>query len=379
MTARLATALVERGHQVGVIAPSPSRKFFLEEGTDYPVYRIPSLRNPFRQGLRFSIFPIKYVRRVMDIQQPEIIHLMDPAAASQGALKLAKKRNLPVIVTNHLTLEFIISYLPQLKLLHPLIRWFLLYRFHSLYNKCAMVTAPTATIKDILGLDKLRVPVEVISNGVDLGRFSGGTRNSRWRKKFCIPADRPVILYLGRLDKEKNLGTLITAFALVSKTTKAHLVLVGNGNRREEWQELAKSLDVDQDITWITRIDNTSPDFSQVYFEADIFCIPSRAESESMVTLEAMAAELPILASDIGALPELVQPGQNGYLLSPDHPERWAEKILYLCRHPQERNRMGEASQKRVASRGLPETIDRFENLYRLCLTNPVFANPKKS
>jgi len=143
------------------------------------------------------------------------------------------------------------------------------------------------------------------------------------------------------------------------------LVLVGTGNSAEELQEEAKMLGLGQHITWIQRFDNQSPLLNQLYHLASMFCIPSTIETESIVTMEAMASGLPILAANAGALPELVADGENGYLLPPDDSKAWAEAIVRLIKDSELAQKLGENSIERIAQRDLAATLDQFEGLYQ--------------
>lgn len=365
MSERLAVQMAQRGHTIHVIAPSHNRSFFEQERKGYIVHRIPSWPNPFRKGFRMTILPSRFIRRVFQEFEPDIVHCHDPASLCQNTAKIANQKGIPVVVTNHLTFDYAVTYFPYLKPFHPLMIYLFRLVIYRFYNHCTILTVPTQTVKEMLISKQLKIPIRVISNGVDVSRFSMYYRPGELLRRFHLNLAQPMILYVGRLDSEKNVGLLIEALAEVLAKKDLRLLIVGHGKDQEELKERAKELGVQKAITWIPRLDSQSPLLNQLYQVATIFCIPSLMETESMVTMEAMASGLPVLASDVGALPELVKNGQNGYLLPTDAPRLWAEKILHLLANEEQRQQMGALSIERITDRDLGKTLDLFEGLYQ--------------
>jgi glycosyltransferase involved in cell wall biosynthesis len=362
---RLASQMAERGHTITVVTSSKSRAFLKEYRRGYTIYRIPSWPNPFRRSFRFTILPYWGIGRVFKEITPDIVHIHDPAMLCSAVARFARRRKIPVVVTNHFTYEYLLTYLSWLRPFHPLIKWLLEWDLSVFYNSCTILTVPTQTTKDYLQVsDRLKVPIEVVSNGVDMTQFSVYYQPAELIRRYGFDASVPLLTYVGRMDKEKNLEMLLGALAIVCKEIPVQVAMVGSGNSVEELQLLAEELGIAGSVKWIPRLDNRSSLLNQLYHLTEVFCIPSPIETESMVTMEAMASGLPVVAANSGALPELVEDGVNGYLVSNDDEKGWAKAIIAILDDDQLRERMARKSIERIAERDLARTMDLFEGIY---------------
>jgi 1,2-diacylglycerol 3-alpha-glucosyltransferase len=366
MTERLAHYLSKQGHTVVVITPSRSHREYQERRRGYTVQRIPSWRSPFRKDLRITFFPNKVIKTILDRIKPDIIHIHDPWITSSLIVGgYGHKNGIPVVVTHHFSFDFMLSFVP-FKGLHEQIRPILEKAVAQLYMYCNLLTVPTETMRGLLAHVPHDLPVRVVSNGVDIKRFSQKVSTESFLLKHRILQKVPIITSLGRMDSEKNLGLLLEALALVkARGIQFHSLLVGNGSEREQLMEQAKELGLEKQLTWIVRIDNQSPQLVQLLAASSIFCIPSPIETESMVTMEAMAAGLPILAANEKALKELVTNGENGYSLPADDPQAWADALTVLINDSALCKKMGSCSQELITPRDVSKTLPEFEAIYR--------------
>jgi glycosyltransferase involved in cell wall biosynthesis len=172
-----------------------------------------------------------------------------------------------------------------------------------------------------------------------------------------------VVLYSGRLGGEKSLDVLLRAFAIVAKKTRASLVLSGSGPDAGILKDLAGQLGISRITHFVGFVPDN--DFPSLYGIASMFAIPSTAELQSIVTLEALASGLPVVAADSNALPELVHHGKNGFLHKPFDPPGMAVFLERLLRNPSLRARMGAESLRIVAKHDYPQVFKTFEKLYR--------------
>src|SRR5690606_34384787 len=168
-------------------------------------------------------------------------------------------------------------------------------RFHS---KADFVTLPTQSAIDMFGAgDKLAVPMEAVSNGIDLSRFTPGKAPAKLYEKFKIPKDTPIVSYVGRLDAEKHLPVLLKAFRRVHEALpKTHLVIVGDGTERQLLEYMARDLGLADYVTLTGRV--SDEDLTDLHKIGTVFCMPSPAELQSIATLEAMASGQPTVAVD---------------------------------------------------------------------------------
>lgn len=360
---RLAAKLVKRGHTVAVMAPSDDRHFKQEERDGYTIYRIPSEKNPFREDLRFTTFPYPSVRKVLAEVQPEIVHIHDPAALSRTLVFLARRRSIPVVATQHFAFEYILTYVPALKVWHPLIEQVTKRSIYALYNKCAVVTVPSVSLQDQLFSPFLETPITVISNGVDTKRFKPATsaEKKRIREQHSLLSEKLLALYVGRMEPEKNLTLLLD---MLVRVPKVHLAFVGAGSKKEELVAQSSELGLENRVHWLEPVPNNDSSLQELYACADVFCIPSPIETESIVTMEAMASGLPVLAARGGALPELIEEGLNGCVLDPEDAAIWAEKLRNLAANPKQREEWGKTSRTLIMKRDVSRSIEAVEALY---------------
>lgn len=360
----LAKHLSDAGHDVYVFAPSQSYKSHYDrQFTSFKVYRLQSIANPFRKGFRVAFMAQKEIVREFNRIKPDIVHLHDPTSICSILLKTARKNHVPIVVHNHFSLDYVTSYLKWAKPFHPLIRKILTFYLARFYNRCNIVICPTETVRKNLLDYGVKTPVVAISNGVDLDRFFAWTNPTPLLLKYHIPAN-PIVLYVGRIDKDKCIDVLINAIPKILDKINAHFVMTGPGDETEKMQELARKLGVAHAISWTGRIEQTSAEFTQIYQSATVFAHPSPIETQSIVTLEAMASGLPIVAANAGALPELVKNGKNGYLFTPGDAHDFAEKIAKILLNKQLQATMSKQSLDIVSSHQINKSFKQIKDIY---------------
>jgi glycosyltransferase involved in cell wall biosynthesis len=218
------------------------------------------------------------------------------------------------------------------------------------YRQAAVVTTPTPRAAELLWDKGFPWQPQAISCGIDLAHYAtqrplGGTGVS--------------VLFVGRLDKEKNVDELLRAVAAVPS---ARAEIVGDGSCRTSLTQLAKHLGVADRVRFHGFV--SDEDLVAAYKNADLFCMPGTAELQSLATMEAMAAGLPVVAADAMALPHLVRPEVNGFLYPPGDIEQLAAAIAILAADPVTRGHMGYAGQQAIAAHSLGDTLDAFEDVY---------------
>ena len=360
----LAQGLAAHGHEVLVIAPSQTGKKYKEIDVNYPIIRTSSLPFPFYQNFRISISPYREVKKIIDEFEPDVIHIQMLLGIGQAAMKYGNKMDIPIVSTNHAIPENILD---NLKLLAPIARpinyMMKIYgmRFHS---KADYVTLPTQAAIDMFGTttDKMTVPIEPVSNGINLSRFKVGKISKEVIKKFDIPTDVPIIAYVGRLDAEKHLFVLIEAFVKILGQTEAHLLIVGDGTDAEKLKYLVKDYEITDKVTFTGRV--SDDEIVELHKIGTVFCMPSPAELQSIAALEAMASGQPIVAVDAGALKELCQDGRNGYLCHQDDDDQIAKGLLKIITDPKLREKMSQESVAIAGTHDLEYTLKRFEEIY---------------
>ena len=180
--------------------------------------------------------------------------------------------------------------------------------------------------------------VVVIPNGVDSGAFP---------VRLPVSREKPRILFVGRLHRQKGLGDLIRALAILRRRRIAcELRIVGEGPQRVAIREVLARTGLEDRVDLV----GFRSDVEAEYVEADLLCLPSRWEGMPNVVLEAMASARAVVATAVGGSPELVESGQTGLLVPPHDPEALAQGLEQLILDPGLRVRMGEAGRRRWSS-----------------------------
>lgn len=362
----LAKGLAARGHDVLVVAPSQTGKKYKEVDGNHPIYRTVSVPFPFYQNFRISLNPNREVKKIISDFEPDVIHIQMLLGVGQAAMKCGNRLGIPVVSTNHAMPE---NLLDNLRLLAPVsrpINYILREYGRRFHNKSDYVTTPTQSAIDMFReTEKMTVPFEAISNGIDLSRFTPGRVTPAVRQKFSIPNGKSaqVITYIGRLDAEKHISVLVRAFAeLVKHRPSAHLLIVGDGTDRDNLERLSADLGLSAKVTFTGRV--SDEELLQLHRAGDVFAMPSPAELQSIATLEAMASGQPVVAVDAGALSELCKNEVNGYLCEQDNIPQLVDALTKVLKSPTKRKKFGEESSRIAATHDIEYTLEKFENVY---------------
>jgi glycosyltransferase involved in cell wall biosynthesis len=356
---RLVKGLRALGHDVRVIAPQLPGIPTLDETDGYPIYRPNSWPAPFVGSYRFAYRPDPLVKQVFADFKPDVVHIHNPYLIGRAAMRAAKRAGVPVIATNHLMPENIfynVGFGPLKNVLSKAV-WHYLISFH---NRADLVTSPSQTALQMLLDHGLTVPSHAVSNGIDLNNFKPNQDASKLREKLGLP-DKPIVLYAGRLDREKRIDVWIHAIPEVLKTVDAHFVIVGRGNDRKRAENLVRTLGLEAHVTFPGFLEEQ--EFPLVYNLASVFAISSPAELQSIVTLEAIASGLPVVAVEAGALPELVHEGENGRLTRPGDSTEFGQAITEVLKDPK-RAIMGEASRGIAEGHDNAKMVTNYLELY---------------
>jgi glycosyltransferase involved in cell wall biosynthesis len=212
-----------------------------------------------------------------------------------------------------------------------------------------------------------------IPNGVNLDRFRPAPEGSSTeaRTKLGLPSG-PLICFVGRMDPQKGLATLLDAFArLAAAGAKASLVIVGDGPQRIGMEQLAAQLGVAGRVIFQGVVQDVAP-----YLEvSDVFVLPSVGEGMPNALLEAMSTGLPCVASAIGGCRDVITDRQTGLLVPPEDPTALQRALEELLQSPVLRGRLGAAArQDAVARFGLEEMGARYEACYRAVIAGDPVA-----
>lgn len=319
---------------------------YLETSNLLTVSGYPSLKLSFR-----NLHKIKEA-----IKKNDIIFVQGPALISYLSIyyghRLKKKT---VFYTHTLAWELFEKFFPPLinKLFFKLMKQISI----KIYNYCDEIFVPYQDLAVNLRKMGIRPNITVAKLGVDIERFSPSTNTAASKKKIGLPADKIIIGYVGRISKEKNTKILLQAFQKLKNQENLFLLLVGDGPA--EQKEIFKELKNYR----ITGFVHNVPDYLRAM---DIFVMPSLTETTSLVTLEAMACRIPIIASKVGFIQHYIIKNHNGLFFPKDNSTLLALKIERLIKNEDFRDKLSQNARKTVAySLSWERSINKIERLLK--------------
>lgn len=244
---------------------------------------------------------------------------------------------------------------------------------HSILHSDA-VTAPSAYLRDEtwsqFGLSAAETPIEVIPNFVDTAAYRPLDDDARPRLTALFGTeDVPVLVHVSNFRPVKNVPLVVEAFARVAAETPARLLLIGDGPERSRVEAMLR----ERGLSDQARLVGSQEHVESLVREASVFLLPSRLESFGLAALEALASGVPVVASRVGGLPEVIRHGETGWLVPEGDVAAMAHRVLNLLRDPERRLEMGAAARADAAARfPLLPTVARYEALYQRLRANGV-------
>ncbi len=249
-------------------------------------------------------------------------------------------------------------------------RWanrLLLGRLADAVNACSEFSARALVEREGLGSGIGKGRVEVIPNGVDLARFRPAEDVAGARRALGLAPDAALVVCVARFHPVKDHETLLRAFTgVVGERPECALVLVGDGPERPRLEALAEGLGLGERVRFL----GVRGDVREILRAADLFALTSLSEAAPLTLLEAMATGLPVVATAVGGVPEIVRDGVEGRLVPRGDPPAVATAILELLRDRGRAAEMGRAGRARVEARyRLEDTVAAYGELYERLAT----------
>lgn len=352
----LKRGLERRGHEVRVLTLSQSARSSVQGD----VTRIGSLgAGAVYPGARLRISPGDAPVRELLAWKPDIVHSNCEFSTFFLARRIARQIGAPLIHTYHTVYEDYTHYFS------PSRRWgraVVSRGSHWVASQADAILAPTGKVRDILLGYGIETPLYVIPTGLELSRFHislPAAERKALRRSLGVPDENAVLLYLGRLAREKNCGELIAAMDRL-RDQPITLLLVGDGPARSELEQQVHDLGLECQILFTGMV---PPEVVPRYYQTgNLFVSASTSETQGLTYIEALASGLPLLCRRDPCLEGVIAEGQNGWQYG--SPEEFASLTLKFLAHPEEQERLHTAALEKAEDFSLENFAARAEAVY---------------
>ncbi len=360
-TVRFAKLLTARGHKVIFVGAKTkgNRKHGIYEGIK--TYRFRSLPIPKSGGWSLAFPTVRELKNLFKDEKIDVVHLILPMSGSVVAIKAAKALKIKIVAHSHSQPENLFMEMP--KIIRPTL--FKIWNSYLVwtYSKTETLIYPSKLASSLLEkYNKKNKKSVVISNGINIVEYKPMGIGD-FHQRFSIPDDKIKLLFVGRLFPEKSVDTLIEALPhILEKHPNVHLMLVGIGHLQSKLEKLAEKFAVRKHITFLGLVSEI--DKILAYNASDIFILPSLAELEGMVVLEAMACGKPIIISDAKNSASRFFVEDNGFLFETKNGKHLAEQIMKLVSDKDLREKMGNASLAKSKDYDILKSVEKLEAIY---------------
>ena len=351
--------LRELGHTVHLIAP------------DYPgsssdesdITRVPSRQLPFDPEDRLMKFGwvMAHLEKLRN-EHYDIIHIQTPFVAHYLGVKLSRLLGIPCIETYHTFFEeylhHYISFVPK-AMMGAVARRFSRHQGNSLNG----MVVPSRPMMEVLRNYGVTTHAEVIPTGLEPESFVPGN-GDEFRGKYGIAQDRPMLLFVGRVAHEKNIGFLLQVVDRVRKDIPDVLLLIaGAGPAREGLEHEAEKLGLSGNVMFIGYLDRHT-ELNSCYHSADIFVFSSRTETQGLVLLEAMAQGVPVVSTAEMGTRDVLREGE-GVWIAEEELEDFSGKVIMMLGHAGVRASLGEAGREYAHGWSAGKQAERMLDFYQ--------------
>lgn len=327
-TALLQRALEDMGHRAFVITPSDPG----QAASEIDVFRVPSLPFISSKRLSFGVHPV-LARQLKDLNL-DIVHSQTEFGMGLYARQISEQLDIPHIHTFHTLYEDWLNDQVKAKkggLYRKVTAWYVKRATRRYCNKADFVIVPTKKTKDVLLQYGVTTQLKIIPTGINLSSFKKARFDIEHakdiRNSLGIDAADKMLLYVGRVSREKHIDELITYLKdILTVRYDIHFVVVGDGPAKNELVKYASTVGIADRVHFTGAIPWL--DVPYYYAAADFFLSASQSETQGLTYIEAMAAGVPLLVREDPCLEDVVVNGVNGYAYTDE--ASFAEKLELL-------------------------------------------------
>lgn len=353
------------GVESTLIAPAYDGQDKLVYDLENEIIRVPAGRVMFDPEDR--ILKKKYLRDIREMlaaQEFSLIHIQTPFIAHYMGMTLARDLGLPVIETYHTFFEeYFYHYIPFLPkgVLRFAARWF----SRTQCNRLDALVVPSTAMHAKLSSYGITTPMAIIPTGINMPAVADVDEKA-FLRRHEIPTDKPILLHVGRVAFEKNIGFLIDVYAeLKRRLPDVLLVIAGEGPARKSLQKKVEDLGLHKDVHFVGYLDRQR-DLPACYRAGDVFVFASRTETQGLVLLEAMAMGLPVVSTAEMGTKDILLP-QQGALIAQEEVADFVDKLEMVLANQQRRQDMAREAVRYAQSWSAAAMAEKMQAFYQ-CL-----------
>lgn len=352
LATELGKALADKNHTVHFITyQQPVRLTGFRANILYHEVRVPTYPlfdyPPYESALASTLVDVV---KNNNIDLLHVHYAIPHASAAYMAKQILEKegRYVPVITTLHGT---DITLVGRDKTYAPVVAFSI--------NHSDAITAVSQNLKEetykIFNIEK---DIQVIYNFVDVQRFSKKPIDAF--RKVIAPDNERIVLHASNFRKIKRVQDVVYIFQKLNETVPSKLLLVGDGPERPMAEALCRELDLCDDIRFVGK----QQDMEEIFAIADLFLLPSEYESFGLSALEAMAGGAPVVATNVGGLPEIIKQGENGYMGKVGDVDQMAQYAIDILKDEASFLKFRENAKKQAERFDITRIVPQYEKLY---------------
>jgi glycosyltransferase involved in cell wall biosynthesis len=351
--------LTALNHTVHLIAPA----YATNSEDESWITRIPARNVPLDPEDMFMSYrtAMKLEAKLKD-EKYDIVHIQTPFVAHYLGVNLSKRLGIPCVETYHTFFEeYLYHYIPFLpkSLLRHVAKRFSRHQGNSID---AMVV-PSHPMLHVLKNYGLTTHAEVIPTGIEEESFAQGDRVA-FRKKYGIEESRPMLLFVGRVAFEKNIGFLLQCLQQIKKSIpEVLLAIAGEGPALKSLKHEVKEMGLEDEVRFIGYL-NRHTELNDCYSSADIFVFASRTETQGLVLLEAMAQGIPVVSTAELGTKDVLQQGK-GVWIAKEEAGDFSEKVIAMLKDHEARKSLGIAAREYAHTWSASSQAIRMQDFYR--------------
>ena len=370
---RFTVSLRKCGHEVALVVPGHWTPPWKDE-PDEDVHELPSIPVPGFDGLRIGTPLLAEghltVGGKID-RDVDVVHAHSPFIVGRVGARLAEKRRLPLVFTCHSIYPRYSDYVPLVSDLAADVIQEYVAEFCSF---CDVILAPSQFVRRTLRRWGVDGQIEILPSGVDVDQVALLRRNVlgdrlKIRADLCRPLgigdDCRILLFVGRLDPQKNVGFLLEVMAALGGDLDEHLVVLGDGPARQNIMQSVQRMGLEDRVHLAGK--RSFDEVVRWYCISDVFCFPSTTETQGLVVVESMAAGLPVVALSSPSSREIIQNERDG-LLTANSVADFASAVKRLLVDDNWYRVVSENGINKAADYSVSSLTDRLVDIYRAAI-----------